>query len=307
MKLFNNITMKAYIRYIGTILSLALLVYLIIHQNWTITLHRIALLPLWIFPICIFLVIAGMSLNSLRWYILLQGLGIIIPYKETLKIVFAGAFASNFLPSTIGGDIYRIISLLKFTSNKSLSVASVIVDRSLNLFSVVILFPFSLVTLGTPGEIYSTFNKAINNSFIIYNTLFKLIQRYYQKFLGAFKVFFRRPHYLLLGLIVSWCSNLVIFIMVWLISRELGISIELFQVIGITVVTYLITLLPISINGYGVREVAIITLYMSIGASLEQATTLAIITRFFQLLESLPGSLWLGSIISIEKINGFSE
>ena len=121
-----------------------------------------------------------MSLNGLRWYILLHSLGIII--KETLKIVFAGTFASNFLPSTIGGDIYRVFCLLKFTSNKSLSVASVIVDRGLNLVSVVILFPFSLLTLGTPGEIIYNFNNAINNSFIIYGTFYNILQNYYKNY-----------------------------------------------------------------------------------------------------------------------------
>ena len=66
---------------------------------------------------------------------------------------------------------------------------------------------------------------------------------------------------------------------------------------GINVLTYLLTLLPISVNGYGVREVAMTTLYMQLGASLEQASTLALITRFFMLMETLPGALWLPQIL----------
>jgi hypothetical protein len=36
---------------------------------------------------------------------------------------------------------------------------------------------------------------------------------------------------------------------------------------------------------------------MQLGASLEQASTLALITRFFMLLETLPGALWLPQIL----------
>ena len=67
------------------------------------------------------------------------------------------------------------------------------------------------------------------------------------------------------------------------------------------VLTYFISMLPISINAYGLREVAVTALYMQVGASLEQASTLAVITRFMLLLETLPGALWLSEIVTPEK------
>jgi hypothetical protein len=67
---------------------------------------------------------------------------------------------------------------------------------------------------------------------------------------------------------------------------------------GVTGITYLLTLLPISVNGYGLREVAITTLYLPLGASLEQAATLALITRFLSMLETLPGALWFSQVVS---------
>jgi uncharacterized membrane protein YbhN (UPF0104 family) len=87
------------------------------------------------------------------------------------------------------------------------------------------------------------------------------------------------------------------FLGVWVISRGLGIQIALYQVMGINVLTYLLTLLPVSVNGYGVREVAMAALYMQLGATLEQASTLALITRFFMLLQTLPGVVWLPKIL----------
>jgi uncharacterized membrane protein YbhN (UPF0104 family) len=103
---------------------------------------------------------------------------------------------------------------------------------------------------------------------------------------------------LILAFCTSWLSIFVVFIAIWLVARGLGIPVALYQVMGVTGITYLLTLLPISVNGYGVREVAITTLYLPLGASLEQAATLALITRFLSMLETLPGALWLSQVVS---------
>jgi hypothetical protein len=68
-------------------------------------------------------------------------------------------------------------------------------------------------------------------------------------------------------------------------------------VMGVSAAAYLITLLPISVNGYGLREFTVTALYMQLGATLEQASTLALVMRFFSLFETLPGALWLTQII----------
>jgi hypothetical protein len=71
---------------------------------------------------------------------------------------------------------------------------------------------------------------------------------------------------------------------------------------GITAMTYLITLLPISINGYGLRELAITFFYMRLGASAEQATIFALLSRFLLMAATIPGVLWLGNLrLNIRK------
>jgi len=82
-------------------------------------------------------------------------------------------------------------------------------------------------------------------------------------------------------------------------------QVSLYQVMGVMALSYAVNLLPISINGYGVREIALTTLYMHIGASLEQASTLAVVTRFVLLIEALPGALWLPR--AVPTVNGEEE
>jgi uncharacterized membrane protein YbhN (UPF0104 family) len=98
--------------------------------------------------------------------------------------------------------------------------------------------------------------------------------------------------------VVSWISIFVIFVAIWLVAIGLGIPVALYQVMGVTAITYLITLLPISVNGYGLRELAIVAIYTMLGATVEQATSLALITRLLMMIQTLPGALWIPQNLS---------
>ena len=84
----------------------------------------------------------------------------------------------------------------------------------------------------------------------------------------------------------------------YLIARQLGMNVTYWQVISVQTVTYFLSLLPISVNGYGLREVAYTTLYAALGSTLEQASTLALVTRFLIVLTTLPGAIWLSSSVT---------
>lgn len=290
--------LRLWIQVTGTAISLILLVWLISRQDWNATLIRLRALPLWVLCTCLGLAVSGMLFNCLRWYILVRAEGVPISYTEIVQIVFAGAFASNFLPSTIGGDVYRVVALLNFTSDKSLAFASVVVDRGLNVISYFTLLPLTILTFGSPFEIWLKLQKPVEKTAMVpaLSKAWNWARQVITKLLSAFSRWVRRPTVLTLGLLCSYGSNLVIFAMIWLLATHLGIPVRLYQVIGISVSTYLITLLPISVNGYGLREIATTTLYMSLGATLEQATTLALLSRVFMLIQSLPGAFWLSHI-----------
>jgi uncharacterized membrane protein YbhN (UPF0104 family) len=83
----------------------------------------------------------------------------------------------------------------------------------------------------------------------------------------------------------------------YLIAHQLGMNVSFWQVIGVQTVTYFVSQLP-SINGYGLREATYTTLYTALGASLEQASTLALVTRFISVAATVPGALWLSGSVT---------
>lgn len=291
-------TWRRWLQLAGTLASTGLFVWLLARQDWQHTWQNLSRLPLWIWPACLLLVVSGMCFNALRWYVLLRAQNVQLTYGQTLRMVFAGAFASNFLPSTIGGDAVRVWGLLRFTSDKALSLASVVVDRAMNVAAMLTILPFALFTFGSPWKVLPQSGWMAPAAAATSWKISGLFQKIKAKFVEVFGAWLRQPAVLLRAFIISWLSVLVIYVAVWLQAVGLGISVRLWQVMGVSATTYLVMLLPISVNGYGLREVLMTTLYMQLGATLEQAATLALTSRFFMLFETLAGALWLGETLA---------
>lgn len=76
----------------------------------------------------------------LRWQLFLRMLKIEVPLWETTKLFFIGAFFNQFLPGTTGGDVVRVIFLMKdHPEHKTESFLSVAVDRLLAVLVLVIM------------------------------------------------------------------------------------------------------------------------------------------------------------------------
>ncbi len=306
-----------WVRWAGTILSSALFIWLLTQQDWPTMWTSLKHIPAWLFPLAFVLYFLGVLANALRWYVLLRAQEVGLDYWEVLKIVLAGNFASNFLPSTVGGDTVRIVSASRHTG-WSVSFASVVVDRLLNVFVMMTLLPFSWLSFRAVGGLVGlklpslvggagTWKAAFVSSWL--TKLPARISRWVKKILEAFLVWRHRKDAVLWALGISWGARLSVFSAVWILARGLDISVTLSQVIGVGAITYVLSLLPISINGFGLREVTMTTLYMQLGATLEQASALVVVTRFILMVETLPGALWISDMLVAKDVadTGASE
>ena len=288
------------LRWVGSLGSLILFVILLTRQNWNRVWLNLQHVPPLILLLVFALYICGQILNAVRWYILLHSQTVKISFADTLRVIFCGAFISNFLPSTIGGDAFRIIAISGFIDNRPVSIGSVLLDRFANVLAMMTMLPFS----------WAAFHQTLTTFFLPETALTQAaglaiwsrkaggwfgstLRKIFIGLINALKLWARQPAVLAEVYVTSWFSIFVVMVGVWILASYLGIPVKLYHVMGIMAITYLLTLLPISFNGYGVREVAITTLYMQLGATLEQASMLALITRVFMMVETLPGALWV--------------
>lgn len=298
------------IRWTGTIISMILFVALLSRQDWQKTWESLSSLPPWILPLVAGMYFSALLLRSFRWSRLLVAQGVQVPFGEVVKMVITGAFASNFFPSTIGGDTFRIISLTRFEVSWTLSAASVVMDRFINIMAMLTFVPFTFLVFGDPGLFFQRLFSfglgipALVNAGIVERSSIKWwtkLRRWVNKLWSILKIWLNHPDVLLFTFIISWLSTFVVYSAVYTLAHSLGMPVNLYQVMGVMALIYAVNLLPISINSFGVREVALTTLYMHLGATLEQASTVAVVTRFILLLETLPGALWLPTSIPIPR------
>lgn len=287
---------KRIIQIAGSGLMIVLFIFLVRKQDWRLVYQIVVQMPVWVVPSSLVLIFSGLFFNAWRWWILVRSQGVDVSFKETFKIVVAGAYASNFLPSTIGGDVFRIISMLKYAQGRVVVVSSVVIDRAINVAAYLVLAPFVFFVFDISTLFGESFSSVMSFNLISLKWVlqFKNIGlKIYNPLKRALKLWSQSPIVIAKSFIISWFSLFFVIGGVWNLARGIQIGVSFLEVVAVSVIVYILTLLPISLNGFGLREVAVTTLYFQLGANLEQASTLAIITRVLSLIATFPGLIWL--------------
>lgn len=286
----KRIQLGTMIRWAGTILSLGLFIWLLARQDWNAVLASASGLSLWAVLLALALQVGSFAFNNLRWCLLLWGQNVQIGFWQAWKINFAGSFASNFLPSTIGGDGFRMVAIYPFVGRKTIALGSVALDRVINMAAMACLLPAPLTIFGPKA--FTSF------MLVLPGGLQNLLDRYFPKITTALRDWAARPLPLAWAFVAAWPSNLLPIGITYLLARQLGMDVDFWQVTAVQTVAYFVAVLPVSVNGIGVRELVFTTLLPLLGSSIEQASTLALLTRFVGMAATLPGALWLTKTVS---------
>ena len=268
-------------------------------QGWAEIAYVASQIAWWRFVLAIILVFISRLAVVMRWHILMYSAGTGITIRQSTRLTFAMLFASNFLPTTIGGDVVRLAGALRLGFDQAISVASLVVDRLVGMTGMAMALFF-----GLPGFIHYVTNSPVKESMVIpwFNPLVDKILRFLHGLTQALKVWLRKPRSLLGALAFTWVHMLCTFSTVWLLLRGMGEDIPFWSVMGLWSATYFVTLLPISINGLGVQELAMTYFYVAIGGiSPSSGLTLALLMRVLQMIASLPGALFIPDIIAGKK------
>ena len=226
-----------------------------------------------------------------RWHVLLLSGGVNIRFKNSLALTFMGLFATNFLPTTIGGDVVRLVGAMQMGFDRAVCLASIAADRLIGMAGMCMTAPIGLA--------YSWDILQINIFSLSVLSRFHKPFAFFKRTLSTFSIWLRKPASLLASLAFTWIHMLCLFGSIYIFVDDLGTHVSFWMIAGLWSLTYLITLIPISINGYGVQELAF-TFLMSNVVGLPPAigATVALLIRAYFLLSSLPGAAFLPSILS---------
>lgn len=286
--------LKAAWPYIRVVLSVLLLWLAVGHvDNWmAIQASDISIQPLWIL-LAIAIMVLNNLMATLRWGGLMRSVGLIRSNIEYVTLYFTGGLINQGLPSTIGGDSYRAIEGSRLTSHTKAPLPSLseelhqtlnlkknpprlrlgfmatAVDRILGLIGNNILGAVGLILGGAmvapwapnvgwlvlAGMLGSV---VLADLFLRFTTTRKLIQNLLYKLgmpgaIAALDRAFGWPH-VVPQTINSILIHLLTTVACWCCLRAYGVSAPLEALMVGLPALGLLSMLPISISGWGLRE-----------------------------------------------------
>jgi hypothetical protein len=281
---------RGWLRIAGTVVSLGLLAWMLSRQDWQAIRALAAGIPGYLLLLALGLAFASQGFSTLRWWILMHYQAIRVGYRMAFRLTSSGMFASNFLPGTIGGDVIRIAGILPSSPSPTVGIASVVVDRGIGVTAMLFVLPLSLATF---GPVLVPMLKGTATLSIAAAVSTTPIARFGRRLGDILRPWMAQPQSLVGALVVAGLAIVAYVLCVWCVANGLGMEVTPIQVASVTGITYFLSQIPISFNALGVREAAMIALYVQLGSTPEQAAALALITRALVMLSTVPGAIWL--------------
>jgi len=226
--------------------------------------------------------LAGQSLSAYRWGWLSKMGGRPAPFTSVLPVYFSGMFFNMCLPTSIGGDVFRVVGLGRKTGSKTAAFASVFMDRNIGFAALLLMgLAGSLVAQTTVratffkqlyefpvwpmfallGAGYAAANMALFNE-RSYGIATRLLQRVHLSFIARklkplhdavinYHLPMTEYAYPLLLSIVYQASEIAL---VWLLAYGMGIQLSAWVFCSMVTFHAVASLLPITFSGAGVRE-----------------------------------------------------
>jgi uncharacterized protein (TIRG00374 family) len=250
----------------------------------------------------------GILLSALRWQRVLVALDIHVPLRSLLAHYLASLFVSNFLPSTVGGDVLRVTRLTSENGDTPRNFASVVLER---LTGWVVLPVLTLTALAVnPGlrhlgrASWIAFLIAVITLVLLGGVLFAAAHpaiggrltstEGWRRFTGAIHMgleqFRRRPALALEVLTTSFAYQLAVMLAAFLAADALGLGVSWTAILAFMPAVAIVQVLPITIGGLGVREGALVLFLKPLGVSTQHAIALGLLVYGINLAVSLLGA-----------------
>jgi len=120
------------------VVTLALIAVLFGRFDWRKFQLLFAGTPLWFYVASFGVVLVGLVLYTLRWSLVLRAIGVEVPFGRLFRQYLISLFFSNFLPTTVGGDVAKVYYLGRDEGYVDVG-ASVVLDRFLGLLSLTVI------------------------------------------------------------------------------------------------------------------------------------------------------------------------
>jgi uncharacterized protein (TIRG00374 family) len=291
--------------------SLALLAYLFSSTNLQALYGRVRSGDTLLFGLAVVGYAGMLAMSTWRWHLLLRTQGYPASLRRLSETYLVAMFFNNFLPSNIGGDIVRVRDSSRLTGSTTASVAVVAIDRILG-FGALYFLALAAYVLGGPSlrhlagarlivVVVGLIFGALVYVFFRPGTARRLVgasrlghmpwfQERFETVQGAVHVYREElgSVFLAFGASVGLQSLMVLYY--YVVAHALRIPLSLSACFLMVPLCTLIQTIPISFNGWGIRESVFAVYFTQIGLPRESALAFSLVGAGLIVLLSLSGA-----------------
>ena len=252
-----------------------------------------------------------MLVATWRWNVLLVPQGIDIGQRRLLSSYLVATFFNNFLPSNIGGDVIRIRDTAGPAQSRTLAATIVVIDRGIGLMGLVLVAAVGATATGGAGTVpvlpswlWAGFLLATLVSapaIIAPAGVARLLQPltvFHPEWVGdritritdALGRFRERPASLFNAFAGAVLVQALLVLFYVAVAHSLNIPISVSHMAVIVPISFVVQMLPVSVNGFGVREATFSFYFSRLGLPIESAMALSLGSTALVMLFSLSGA-----------------
>ncbi len=294
--------------------SLTLLVWLFAQMDLTSLAAQVthASLPWLAAALVIYLLMILAS--AWRWQLLLEAQQVALPQRLLVGSFLVATFFNNFLPSNIGGDVVRIRDTTPGAGSLTRATAIVIVDRALGLIALLLLGAAAASAAGLlhPGTVspvppvmlWAGFLASAGGFVLLVSRpglvrallapagrLRPRLAEWTARLTGIVEGFGERPGRVMACFLGAILVQAILVAFYAAVAWSLRVPISLVDLAVVVPVSFVVQLLPVSVNGFGVREATFTYYFTALGLPLEGAMALSLVAAGLIMLFSLSGGL----------------
>lgn len=262
----------------------------------------------WLAGLAVLVLLAVPAVSIPRWRAILACLGHVLPTAVIAQALYVGSFFNQVLPSSIGGDAWRIWFCTRAGVPFGVATNSVLIERLVGLLAVLLCFGLTfpllmqrvgdapvrwvlwLMLAGCLGAVAAVAVIALAARRLDSVKLLRPLVS-----LGLALATVSRSSEVPLLLWTGLLGQLVAIVGFFVASRSVGAPLSFIDCAATLAPGLLMALIPVSLGGWGVREGAFVVLLGFYGVAPEQGLIVSVLFGLALLVASLPGlALWLG-------------
>ena len=270
--------------------------------------------------VALLLYLVQLLISAWRWRLLLGAQHVQVEWRKLVDSYLIAYFFNNFLPSNIGGDVIRIRDTAVCAGSKTLATTVILFDRVIGVMALVLIAALgatSGISAGEPRLLpwpwvprlpwllwpalaigTCAFGVAVRRPGSVALLLRPLrvlhaewVGERIERIVAALGRFREHPERLVSCFFGAILVQGVLVIFYLAIVHSMGIPVPVWHLAVLVPVSFVVQMVPISLNGFGVREALFTVYFHQMGLPRESALVVSFMGAGLMMLFSLSGAV----------------